>query len=92
MTSIPADPSLVLGNIVQPWHIIQLQAIAKLQDPVDLATDRLNNLTMSNYKIRMIYHQMVAMKVDIFALEKINDEVLELKKEMTKAAIEPYGF
>eukprot|EP00547_Thalassionema_nitzschioides_P007283 CAMPEP_0194221022 /NCGR_PEP_ID=MMETSP0156-20130528/29729_1 /TAXON_ID=33649 /ORGANISM="Thalassionema nitzschioides, Strain L26-B" /LENGTH=52 /DNA_ID=CAMNT_0038951295 /DNA_START=81 /DNA_END=235 /DNA_ORIENTATION=+ len=52
MTSIPADPSLVLGNIVQPWHIIQLQAIAKLQDPVDLATDRLNNLTMSNYKIR----------------------------------------
>lgn len=88
MTSIPADPGLVLGNIIQPWHVTQLQAIAQLQNPVDLANERLNNLTMSNYKIRMIYHQMVNMKVDHQSLKKIKKEMVVLKKEMANAAVD----
>mmetsp|Transcript_14923 Transcript_14923/g.21991 ORF Transcript_14923/g.21991 Transcript_14923/m.21991 type:complete len:498 (-) Transcript_14923:36-1529(-) len=88
MTSIPADPGIVLGNIIQPWRVIQLQAIAKLQNPVDLANDRLNNLITSNYKLRMIYHQMVNMNIDLKSLAKLEAEMAVMKHEMANAAID----
>jgi len=88
MTSIPADPSLVLGNIIDPEKIDQLMAIAELQQPVDLATDRLNNLTMSSYKMGMIYQQMVNMGVDVVSLTAIQAEQVALKSEMANAAID----
>eukprot|EP00547_Thalassionema_nitzschioides_P010259 CAMPEP_0194228322 /NCGR_PEP_ID=MMETSP0156-20130528/43314_1 /TAXON_ID=33649 /ORGANISM="Thalassionema nitzschioides, Strain L26-B" /LENGTH=497 /DNA_ID=CAMNT_0038960833 /DNA_START=182 /DNA_END=1675 /DNA_ORIENTATION=+ len=88
MTSIPADPSLVLGNIIDPEKIDQLMAIAELQQPVDLATDRLNNLTMSSYKMGMIYQQMVNMGVDFVSLTAIQAEQIALKAELADAAID----
>lgn len=88
MTSIPADRGLNLGQIVPLWRIRQLQAIAELQNPVDLANDRLNNLTLSNYKIAMVFQQMVNMKVNLFSLGKLRAEMFALKAEMADAAID----
>lgn len=88
MTSIPADRGILLGNVVEKWRIDNLQVIAELQSPVDLANDRLNNLVLSNHKIGMIYLQMVNMKVDLVSLEKLNVEKVALKAEMADAAID----
>eukprot|EP00547_Thalassionema_nitzschioides_P016981 CAMPEP_0194250576 /NCGR_PEP_ID=MMETSP0158-20130606/23427_1 /TAXON_ID=33649 /ORGANISM="Thalassionema nitzschioides, Strain L26-B" /LENGTH=434 /DNA_ID=CAMNT_0038987437 /DNA_START=68 /DNA_END=1369 /DNA_ORIENTATION=+ len=88
MTSIPADPGLVLGNIVETWRVEQLQAIAQLQAPVDLANDRLNSLSLSSYKIEMVYQQMVNMRVDVMSLVKIQTEMVALKAEAAEAAID----
>mmetsp|Transcript_12868 Transcript_12868/g.18905 ORF Transcript_12868/g.18905 Transcript_12868/m.18905 type:complete len:500 (+) Transcript_12868:166-1665(+) len=88
MTSIPADPTLVLGMIIQPEKIDQLMQIADLQKPVNNANDRLNNLIASDYKLQMIYNQMVNLNVDLESLEKLDDEKLRLKAETAKAAID----
>eukprot|EP00547_Thalassionema_nitzschioides_P007828 CAMPEP_0194222500 /NCGR_PEP_ID=MMETSP0156-20130528/33097_1 /TAXON_ID=33649 /ORGANISM="Thalassionema nitzschioides, Strain L26-B" /LENGTH=126 /DNA_ID=CAMNT_0038953305 /DNA_START=64 /DNA_END=441 /DNA_ORIENTATION=- len=88
MASIPADPSLVLGGIIEPYKIDQLAAIAEVQKPVELANERLNFLTMSSYKMEMIYQQMVNMRVDMASLIKLQAEQIWLKAEATNAAID----
>lgn len=88
MTSIPFDPTLVLGQIVQPEKIDQLMQIADLQKPTINANDRLNNLIASDYKLKMIYNQMVNLNVDMESLEKIQEEKAKLKQETAKAAVD----
>eukprot|EP00547_Thalassionema_nitzschioides_P013955 CAMPEP_0194234826 /NCGR_PEP_ID=MMETSP0158-20130606/2462_1 /TAXON_ID=33649 /ORGANISM="Thalassionema nitzschioides, Strain L26-B" /LENGTH=322 /DNA_ID=CAMNT_0038968115 /DNA_START=51 /DNA_END=1015 /DNA_ORIENTATION=+ len=88
MTSIPADPGLVLGNVIEPERIEHLKEIAQLQTPVDLANDRLNNLTMSVYKIQLIFQQMVNMMVDPLSLVEIQAEMVALKAEAAEAAVD----
>lgn len=86
MTSIPADPTITLGNIIDPQKVEDLMTIAELQKPVDLANDRLNNLTRSTYKLKMIFNQMVNLKVPQGTLKKLSDEITELKKATGEAA------
>ena len=45
--SIPFDPSLVLGNIVDPKKIKALEAVDAAQEPVNLAQEKLNSLILS---------------------------------------------
>lgn len=88
MTSIPADRTITLGNIVSPEKVDQLMQIAELQKPVDMANDRLNNLTLSSYKIEMILTQMTNMKVPSKTLIKLQDELNELKSATAEAAVD----
>mmetsp|Transcript_20903 Transcript_20903/g.31663 ORF Transcript_20903/g.31663 Transcript_20903/m.31663 type:complete len:499 (+) Transcript_20903:110-1606(+) len=87
MASIPYDPGLVLGNLVDPARIEHLMDIAAAQQPMNAANDRLNNLMQANYKIGMITNQMVSMNVSVAALLKLKKEQKNLKKEMAKAAM-----
>ena len=51
MTSIPFDPGLVLGNIVEMTRIAELEEVAELQEPINVANDKLNSLILSQYKM-----------------------------------------
>lgn len=85
--SIPYDPTLVLGNLIDPVKIDQLKAIAEVQKPTELALARFNGLTAQAYKIDMIYREMENLSVRSDALKKINNKRNELKNETAKAAI-----
>ena len=51
-TSIPYDPSLVLGNVVHPEKMIVLENISALQAPVDAAEANLNSLITRKHPIK----------------------------------------
>ena len=43
-STIPFDPSIVLGNIVDPIKLDQLNRIAEQQAPIDVAENNMNSL------------------------------------------------
>mmetsp|Transcript_28225 Transcript_28225/g.43075 ORF Transcript_28225/g.43075 Transcript_28225/m.43075 type:complete len:518 (+) Transcript_28225:64-1617(+) len=88
MTSLPADPSIQLGNIIDTETVDNLMTIAQLQKPTDLANERLNSLLLSTYKLKMIFNQMVNLKVPGKTLEKLGNEIKEIKKESALAAVD----
>lgn len=63
-TTIPYDPSLVLGNIVDPKKIEALEKIADAQLPQDLAQQDLNALIMSKRSLDMTLQEMINMNID----------------------------
>mmetsp|Transcript_7700 Transcript_7700/g.11770 ORF Transcript_7700/g.11770 Transcript_7700/m.11770 type:complete len:500 (+) Transcript_7700:175-1674(+) len=87
-TSIPADPTLALGQLVDPQKIEQLKQIAEAEHPQNLAQKKLNNLILSNYKMQLIQNEMVNMKVSPENLDKLADERAKLKAKMGRAAVE----
>lgn len=86
--SIPFDPGLALGNILDLSRVESLKAIAEAQKPSTLANDKLNALIAQNYKIDVIYAQMVTMGVSDDDLQEIANNKNELKKAMVDAAIQ----
>jgi hypothetical protein len=87
-TTIPFDPSLVLGNIVDPNKITDLEDIAQLQKPVDDAQLQLNSLILSKRSLDMTLQEMMNMNVDTVDLNKLATEIDTLKKTMAMAAVE----
>lgn len=87
-TSIPFDPTLVLGNIIDPRKIDELQELEEAEEPRNLLSDHLNNLILSNRNFSTIYNEMVNMGVEDEDLEKLQDEQKKLKKEMSKTAVD----
>ncbi|MFT4850916.1 MAG: hypothetical protein ACI83B_003478 [Sediminicola sp.] len=87
-TTIPFDPSLVLGNIVEPKKIDALKAVATAQAPLDDAQEKLNSLILSKRSLDMTMQQMINMSVDPEELKKLSDQIDKQKKAMTQAAID----
>mmetsp|Transcript_12090 Transcript_12090/g.18649 ORF Transcript_12090/g.18649 Transcript_12090/m.18649 type:complete len:505 (+) Transcript_12090:127-1641(+) len=88
MASIPYDPTLVLGNIVDLERIEVLMQQAEAQKPQVQANDKLNTLLLSSYKMEMIYNQMISMGVSREVLVELSEEKEKLKEDMADAAIE----
>eukprot|EP00547_Thalassionema_nitzschioides_P013192 CAMPEP_0194260982 /NCGR_PEP_ID=MMETSP0158-20130606/45790_1 /TAXON_ID=33649 /ORGANISM="Thalassionema nitzschioides, Strain L26-B" /LENGTH=244 /DNA_ID=CAMNT_0039001087 /DNA_START=88 /DNA_END=822 /DNA_ORIENTATION=+ len=88
MASIPYDPTLILGNMVDVKRIEVLKQQAEAQKPMIRANDKLNALTASSYKMAMIYNQMVSMGVSLKVLVELSEEKEKLKEDMADAAIE----
>lgn len=86
-TSIPYDPSLVLGNVVHPDKMIILEEIAALQAPVDAAEAKLNSLITLKRSIDSTVREMLEMETDTSALEMEGESV---KQEISRAAVD-YG-
>jgi hypothetical protein len=86
-SSIPFDPSLVLGNVVDPAKIEQLKKIAEFQKPVDNAKLQLNSLILSKRSLDMTLQEMINMNVDQQDLDSLTDEIDKLKTNMAKAAV-----
>ncbi|SCY15044.1 hypothetical protein [Desulfoluna spongiiphila] len=87
-TSIPYDPSLVLGNIVKPEKIKALEHIATLQKPVDDAQRELNALILAKRSMDMTIQEMMNMNVDAKDLDKVAKQVETLKTSMADAAVD----
>ena len=87
-TTIPYDPSLIMGNIVHPSRVITLEKIAKAQAPVNESETNLNSLITLKRSLDATVREMLELGADVTPL------VLEgetIKKQIEKAAIE-YGM
>ena len=60
-STIPYDPSLVLGMIVEPDKITALQNIAELQKPVDDARDQFNALLRQKLSLDMTMRELLSL-------------------------------
>jgi len=90
MTSIPYDPSLALGQVVDVKKIENLMAIAQAQQPLDLAQEKLDNVLQTSYRLKMIYLEMKSMKVPLDSLNKFKREMDKLDDDVVTAAVQ-YG-
>lgn len=81
---IPYDPSIVLGNIVEPEKLDRLEQIAKLQAPIDSAEEQLNSLIALRRSIDMTAQELVNLNIDT---SKISTESAKINEEIKNAAI-----
>mmetsp|Transcript_31007 Transcript_31007/g.47288 ORF Transcript_31007/g.47288 Transcript_31007/m.47288 type:complete len:515 (+) Transcript_31007:116-1660(+) len=88
MVSIPTDPGVTLGNIVDPRRLDQLKQLSEAMKPEGLANDKLNNLLQSTYKIKMVIDQMTNMGMDPRGMLKLIERRDKLKLAVAEAAIE----
>jgi hypothetical protein len=86
-STIPYDPSLVLGNIVEKEKLDNVVKIAELQAPADAAQTDLNSLITLKRSIDMTIQEMIDMGIDVTELQA---ESKEIGKQIQKAA-EVYG-
>ncbi|QDQ28378.1 hypothetical protein FNU76_19595 [Chitinimonas arctica] len=82
-TSIPYDPSLVLGNIVHPEAMKILLQIADAQAPIDAAQDELNSLIAMKRSLDMTTQELLNMHIDPGSLQK---EIGTVGQQISKAA------
>lgn len=84
-STIPYDPSIVLGNIVDPVKLDQLHRIAERQAPIDAAENNLNSLITLKRSIDTTIKELANMSIDTRELSKQSSEI---NKEIVSAATE----
>jgi hypothetical protein len=89
-TTIPYDPSLLLGSIVDQERINKLSGIADAQKPIDAAQDKLNAYILQMHSLDMTLQEMINMNVSGEDLKPLTNEIEQLKKDMVAAAVD-YG-
>ncbi|MEJ7687614.1 MAG: hypothetical protein WKG52_11815 [Variovorax sp.] len=82
-STIPYDPSLALGAIVDPAAFTTLTQISELNAEIDAAQDNLNAFISMKRSIDMTMYELVDMEVDPSAIKAKSDEI---KKEVSAAA------
>jgi hypothetical protein len=83
-SSIPySHPSLVLGNIVNPDILRQLQLIGSLQARIDAAQNKMNAFIAMKRSLEMTVSELLNMNVDVSA---ITDRIAAIDKEIAAAA------
>ena len=89
-TTIPYDPSLVLGNLIHENDIKQLEAIQAAEEPVNAAQNRLNDSIQAKHKLDMTLQEMVEMNVDVNDLDDFRDSIQKVGESITENASD-YG-
>ena len=74
-STIPYDPSLVLGNLVTQEALDNLVAISAIQAPIDAAESNLNSLIALKRSIDMTIQELINMGIDPSDLVKESDDV-----------------
>ncbi|NHF59977.1 hypothetical protein FK220_011535 [Flavobacteriaceae bacterium TP-CH-4] len=95
-STIPFDPSLVLGMVVKPDKITQLEAIANLQKPVDAARNKVNALLRQKLSLDMTLRELTSLgagagdAMDSFKknLDQIMDAILKASVELSEAVMQ----
>ena len=82
---IPYDPSITLGNIVDPVKLDQLNRIAALQAPIDQAENNLNSLITLRRSIDTTIRELANMSIDTRELSKKSSEI---SGQISAAAVE----
>jgi hypothetical protein len=83
-STIPYDPSLVIGNIVSQAKLDNLSQISALLAPVDAAEDTMNSFISMKRSLDMTIQEMINMSIDPAELILENEEV---GKQVKDAAI-----
>ncbi|MCE3227020.1 MAG: hypothetical protein K0S32_1571 [Bacteroidetes bacterium] len=86
-STIPYDPSLVLGNIVPQAKLDNIVKIGALQAPSDAAQTNLNSLITLKRSIDMTIQEMIDMGIDV---SDLIGESQDIGTQIQKAAID-YG-
>lgn len=82
-SSIPYDPSLILGNIVSQDKLDNIIAISKLQAPVDALQVQLNSFISLRKSINMTMQEMVEMGIDV---SDLSTDLANIDKNIKDAA------
>lgn len=82
---IPFDPSIVLGNIVDPAKLEQLNKIAELQTPIDAAENEMNSLITLRRSIESTTRELANMGISTLELHKKSKAIDE---KISAAAID----
>ncbi len=87
-STIPYDPSLILGNVIHPERLKNIEAISALQAPVDAAEANMNSLISLKRSVDMTIQEMLDMRLDVSEL------VVEAQAvgQLIKAAALDYGL
>eukprot|EP00548_Thalassiothrix_antarctica_P014279 CAMPEP_0194169958 /NCGR_PEP_ID=MMETSP0154-20130528/4612_1 /TAXON_ID=1049557 /ORGANISM="Thalassiothrix antarctica, Strain L6-D1" /LENGTH=497 /DNA_ID=CAMNT_0038881583 /DNA_START=129 /DNA_END=1622 /DNA_ORIENTATION=- len=87
MSSIPYDPSLILGQIVDVERLENLRLLAEKQKPLDLAFEMMNNVIMTRYKMKMIQTEMENLGVESYKMRSFNRELDKVEDKIAASAI-----
>lgn len=87
-STIPYDPSLVLGMIVDPTRIAVLEKIATLQLPVDVARDHVNALLRQKLSLDMTSRELISLGATPDQLGDFQKNIDDLMKNILDAAID----
>ncbi|MEM8584248.1 MAG: hypothetical protein AAGF87_08265 [Bacteroidota bacterium] len=82
-STIPYDPSIALGNLLDPEALKQLESIGDMQVPADKAEDNLNSQLSLRRSLDMTIQELMDMNIDPSDVAKERDKV---DKAITKAA------
>jgi len=85
-TSIPFNPSLVLGNLIELEDIQKLQAVAQAEVPVNNAQQNLNDSITTKRKLDMTLQELVEMNVPSKELEDFTEKIKEIEDSIVKNA------
>ncbi len=84
MQTIPYDPALVLGNLVDDKVLTAVLEISKAGAPADAAQDQLNSLIHAKRSLGMTIQELTSMGVDPSEVVKA---VADMDKQLTDAAV-----
>jgi hypothetical protein len=84
-STIPYDPSLVLGNLVCQEKLDNLIKISEAQGPADAAEDELNSLISMKRSLDMTIQELINMNVDP---KNVIEESTAVGKQIATAATE----
>ena len=84
-STIPYDPSLVLGMIVDPSRIATLEQIAEAQLPVDVARDHVNALLRQKLSLDMTARELISLGAQDDQLTKLYDNMTTLMNDIIDA-------
>ncbi|MFM5950315.1 MAG: hypothetical protein ACKOPM_13985 [Novosphingobium sp.] len=87
-STIPYDPSLVLGMIVDPKKIQVLENIATLQAPVDAARDHVNALLRQKLSLDMTSRELISLGATPDQLKDFQTTLDELMGDIQGAAVD----
>lgn len=90
-STIPYDPSLVLGNIVTKEKLDIVTQISALQSPADVAEDTLNSLIALKRSIDMTVQELIEMNIDATELiqesQQTGQQITDAAKNYAKAKL-----
>ncbi|KAM0263953.1 hypothetical protein ACHAQJ_000988 [Trichoderma viride] len=87
-SSIPYDPSLVMGQIVNKEAIKNVEQIAAYQATADAAQDKYNGLLTSKRSLDMTLIELTSLKLSKEDLEPLEQEIGIFNKDVTAAAVD----
>ena len=85
-TTIPYDPSLVLGNLIHESDVEKLQAIQKAEEPANSAQNKLNDSIQAKHKLDMTLQEMVEMNVPVSDLGEFKNSIEEVGQSIADNA------
>jgi len=87
MSTIPADPTMVLGQLVSRKKLKQLESISKAMEPQIQARDKYDALNLAIHNLEGIFRELVSMRAEDTALQSIKDELESTKNLAGQAAV-----